>query len=156
FSQLHVGRFGLATAAPERTSNVETAALAAFDPKPADAVQQLIALAAESRVTVFCDNQGEADRLHELIAQVTSSGGDGQKPPAVETTIGYLHQGFRWGSIALVANREIFHRYSQRHRIRRVATGRPLDSFLDLQPNDFVVHVVHGIAQFIGMKTMQK
>lgn len=155
FNQLHVARFGLATAKAERTFAAETAAIAAFDPKPADAVQQLVALAAESRVTVFCDNQGEADRLHELIDQVAAAG-DGKPRPNIETTIGFLHQGFRWGSTALVANREIFHRYSQRHRIRRVATGRPLDSFLDLQPNDFVVHIVHGIAQFIGMKTMQK
>jgi len=166
FNQLHLSRFGTATAAESRSFTANAAAPPAFDAKPADAVQQLIALSRESQTVVFCDNQGEIDRLRELFTAAAAT-------PHIETTIGYLNHGFIWrptarslspskgqapdsSSLALVANREVFHRYTQRHRIRRVASGRPLDSFLDLQPGDYVVHVIHGIAQFIGMKTMQK
>ncbi len=156
FSQVHISRFGTASAPESRTFTANAAAPPAFDAKPADSVQQLIALSRESQTVVFCDNQGEIDRLRELFTAAGAA-------PNIETTVGYLHHGFIWRptlkhaqSLALVANREVFHRYTQRHRIRRVATGRPLDSFLDLQPGDYVVHVIHGIAQFIGMKTMQK
>ncbi len=166
-STLHLSRFASEAATPQRTLSAATSALPAFDAKPADAVQQLIALSDEGRVVVYCDNQGEADRLRELLEQVSASGAAPRATGSIDTATGFLSHGFRWGmtaeaaspsraTVSLVANREIFHRYSQRHRLRRVTTGRPIDSFLDLQPGDHVVHVVHGIAQFVGMKTMQK
>ncbi len=34
--------------------------------------------------------------------------------------------------------------------------ARPIDSFLDLQPGDFVVHVHHGIAKFEGMNSITR
>jgi len=37
-----------------------------------------------------------------------------------------------------------------------VIAGRPVDSFLDLKDGDYVVHVTHGIARFMGMKTINK
>lgn len=41
-------------------------------------------------------------------------------------------------------------------RMRQVAAARPIESFLDLEEGDFVVHATHGIARFIGMKTLRK
>ena len=46
--------------------------------------------------------------------------------------------------------------YEQRHRVRKVIASRPVDSFLDLKPGDYVVHVAHGIARFMGMHTINK
>jgi transcription-repair coupling factor (superfamily II helicase) len=69
-----------------------------------------------------------------------------------------MHQGFDWpaGELAVVGHHEVFHRYQQRRRIRRTHAARPVESWLDLNVGDYVVHVVHGIARFTGMRVMQK
>jgi transcription-repair coupling factor (superfamily II helicase) len=55
-----------------------------------------------------------------------------------------------------LGHHELFHRYEQRRRVKKVIASRPVDSFLDLQSGDYVVHVAHGIARFMGMHTMTK
>ena len=51
---------------------------------------------------------------------------------------------------ALLGHHELFHRYEQRRRVKKIISGRPVDSFLDLKDGDYVVHVAHGIAQVHG------
>jgi transcription-repair coupling factor (superfamily II helicase) len=58
--------------------------------------------------------------------------------------------------LALLGHHELFHRYEQRRRVKKVIASRPVDSFLDLKDGDYVVHVTHGIARFMGMKTINK
>jgi transcription-repair coupling factor (superfamily II helicase) len=59
-------------------------------------------------------------------------------------------------SMALVGHHEIFHRYEMRRRVKKVIESRPVDSFVDLKVGDYVVHVAHGIARFMGMQTIAK
>src|SRR4051794_40007117 len=58
--------------------------------------------------------------------------------------------------LALLGHHELFHRYEQRRRVKKVIASRPVDSFLDLKAGDYVVHVAHGIAKFTGMQTLAK
>ena len=58
--------------------------------------------------------------------------------------------------LALLGHHELFHRYEQRRRVSKVIASRPVDSFLDLKVGDYVVHVAHGIAKFMGMHTINK
>lgn len=68
--------------------------------------------------------------------------------------------------LLLVPHHELFHRYDTGRRVRKVqGMDRPgssdagkqvSDAFLDLAVGDYVVHVDHGIAQFTGLKTMQR
>ncbi len=62
-------------------------------------------------------------------------------------------------SLALVPHHELFHRYHNRRRIRRISaattSGRASDAFLDLDVGDYVVHADHGIARFVGLRTMR-
>ena len=213
--QLHLSRFPCASVPDKNTIALSCAALSSFDAKASDAVRQLLQLADTNPVIVYCDNQGEADRLRELIEQEQESGvggevvGDedgirfdgkescdshrlktgatpretGARLPRIETRIGSIHAGFRWGTksgaaveqesgepsasaggyrdrarrgVTVLPHHELFRRYSLRRRIRKVATSRPIESFLDLDDGDYVVHVVHGIARYVGMKTMRK
>jgi len=62
----------------------------------------------------------------------------------------------RKSKIALIGHHELFHRYEQRRRVRKVIASRPVDSFLDLKVGDYVVHVAHGIAKFTGIQTINK
>jgi transcription-repair coupling factor (superfamily II helicase) len=59
-------------------------------------------------------------------------------------------------SLALLGHHELFHRYEQRRRASKVIASRPVDSFLDLKVGDYVVHVAHGIAKFMGIHTITK
>ncbi len=66
----------------------------------------------------------------------------------------------------LIPHHELFHRYQTRRRIRRISTAtaspgsdsgsRPSDAFLDINPGDYVVHVDHGIARFVEMRTLRR
>jgi transcription-repair coupling factor (superfamily II helicase) len=64
--------------------------------------------------------------------------------------------GPRGRPLALLGHHELFHRYEQRRRATKVIASRPVDSFLDLKTGDYVVHVAHGIAKFMGMHTLTK
>ena len=170
FAQLYVSRFAGAAVSDERTVTVSVEAVPAFESKATDAVQQLITLARDEPVIVQCDNEGERDRLRELIDQVVAAaakaGAPIEPPTALDLRIGLMHHGFRWrtrsteggviGGLTVVAHHEVFRRYIQPRRIRKVAAGRPIDSFLELNDGDYIVHVTHGIGRFMGMKTMRK
>src|SRR5205814_3668141 len=51
---------------------------------------------------------------------------------------------------------ELFHRYEQRRKVKKIIASRPVDSFIDLSPGDYVVHVAHGIAKFTGTQQIVK
>jgi len=211
FRQLHLSQFPLASVAEADSFKIDCESLPPFEPKAADAVTQLVQLAQSQSVIVFCDNEGERQRLGELIAQATSDdtsaastasttptastvsptptaptdstdSADSPTPtaspspaapldaPQIETVIGLIHRGFCWKCAAdrldaftsaparfvVLPHHELFRRYTQRRRIRRVAATRPIETFLDLSEGDYVVHVVHGIGRYVGMKTMRK
>jgi transcription-repair coupling factor (superfamily II helicase) len=76
--------------------------------------------------------------------------------PRIFTAVGVIRRGFRWGRHVFVPHHELFHRYRQRRTLRRVAPSRPIDTFFDLEQGDHVVHVMHGIGRFLGLKSMER
>ncbi len=151
FGQLHL--FALPAAAAENAVHFDVQSLARFETRAPDALRELAELAGRRDVLLYCDNEAERRRFEELWATTI-----GLRPESLQTAVGMLHRGFDWpgGGLAVVGHHELFHRYVQRRRMRRIHAGRPLESWLDLQPGDLVVHVAHGIARFRGMKTMGK
>jgi len=143
-------------AAPDaETIDLPADALPSFAGDAAKAVEELAELAATYRVVVCCENDGEMQRFDELRAEFA-------RDAAIERVETYLHRGFLWGQpggrtkpAALVPYHELLHRYQTRRRIRRVRTGRAMDAFLDLREGDHVVHLDHGVAKFVGLKTMK-
>ncbi|HKQ47143.1 MAG TPA: transcription-repair coupling factor [Phycisphaerae bacterium] len=162
FSQLHLSRFPTGAAADEDTFALTCESLPTFESKATDAVAQLLTMARQDPVVVYCDNQGEVDRLEELVEQAATA--DPMAPREIATQIGLIHQGFRWvsgadghrQSLVVVAHHELFRRYTQKRRLRKVTATRPIESFLDLAEGDFVVHISHGIGQYVGMRTMRR
>ncbi|MCC7204443.1 MAG: transcription-repair coupling factor, partial [Phycisphaeraceae bacterium] len=142
--------------------------LMSFDRDAGTAVDELIELTqpdsggGKSRVVVLCANDAEKTRLAELLTEHTPAPGGAPGSTAIALEIGYLHRGFAWedasASLHLVPHHELFHRYRTRRRIRRVSSAaeRASDAFLDLEVGDYVVHVDHGIARFVGLKTMRR
>jgi transcription-repair coupling factor (superfamily II helicase) len=137
--------------------------VARFETEAKKALAELAELSATHHVTVYCENEGEKKRFLELLNN--DQPGLAQN---IDVPIGYLHHGFTWeegaeeGSagqaslFAILAHHELFHRYEQRRRVTKVIASRPVDSFLDLKVGDYVVHVTHGIAKFMGMQTINK
>ena len=118
-----------------------------------EALGELAELAEVAEVSVCCENAAERERFAEVL---------GNSHPAlarrVRLAIGHVNSGFYWPAehIVAVGHHEVFHRYAKVRRIRRVRTGRPIDSLLDLSEGDYVVHVAHGIAKFEGLRTLEK
>ncbi|MBL8745697.1 MAG: transcription-repair coupling factor [Phycisphaerae bacterium] len=119
-----------------------------------EAIAELGKMASDHRVIVFCQNEGELSRLHELTAEFAPGA-------SIEGLACYLHRGFIWGDesaprpMACVPYHELLHRYNTRRRIRRLKAGRATDAFLEINIGDYVVHTDHGVARFIGLKTMK-
>ncbi len=129
-----------------------------FETEVKKAIKELSELATDHDVTVFCENEGEVKRFNELLNQDAPG-----LVPKIGIHIGYLHRGFVWEGeaqggrpTALLGHHELFHRYEQRRRVKKIIASRPVDSFLDLQVGDYVVHVAHGIAKFTGIQTISK
>jgi len=118
-----------------------------------EALKELTDLSAVADVWVYCENPAEQERFSDLLAK--------QHPVLsgkAHLAIGHVSGGFYWPDQKLVAvgHHELFHRYAKIRRIRRVRAGRPIESLLDLNEGDIVVHVAHGIARFAGLKTLQR
>ena len=109
------------------------------------------------RVLLCCHNEGEQERLRELLEQHDLQFSQGLAA-RVSTTAGGLRRGFRIPTRQLVvlSDNELFSRTPARSGTRRRRTdSRAIDSFLDLKEGDLVVHISHGIARYRGMKMTQ-
>ena len=151
FPVLHT--LALQAAVGDEVELFEVAALGGFDGQLANVAVELERLArARDRVVVFCSNEGERQRLADLLA-------DARFPVAdkLEYRFGFLSVGFDFAELgfACVGHHEIFARYAQRRR-PRARRGAPIDTFLELNKGDLVVHVAHGIARYLGMERLNR
>ncbi len=147
FSRLHLQRFD---PGGEASVDMKVGSLPPFEPRSTDALGSLAELARDHDVVVCCDNQGERRRLEELLNDLP------ERPARVVSTVGVVHRGFVWGRVAFVPHHELFHRYRRRRTLRKVQPARPIDSFFDLDTGDYVVHALHGIGRFRGLKTLER
>ena len=126
-------------------------ALPPFAENASEAVRELAELAGQTPTVVLCQNEGEAQRMRELLAEIS--------PEAiVDIQIHYLHRGFIWAEpplpVALVPYHELLHRYHLRRHVRR-HSARSTDRYLDFEIGDIVVHRDHGIARFLGLDRLK-
>ena len=154
-----IGRFALvemrafAGADEPATVNLGVRSIEKLALNTANALTELAELAAVADTHIYCENPAERDRFVQTL---------GTTHPALAAKaklhIGHVHGGFYWPSqkLVVVGHHEIFHRYAKVRRIRRVRSGRPIESLLDLAEGDYVVHVMHGIGRFEGLKTLTR
>ncbi|MFN7743014.1 MAG: transcription-repair coupling factor [Phycisphaerales bacterium] len=109
-------------------------------------------------VLVVCENAGEQHRLGELLRE--NAGTDAAA--MVGSCVAHLHQGVIWTGESrprlIIGYAELLGRVAPRRRVRtsgRLRAGRAMDTFLDLQVGDYVVHTEHGIARFTGLKLLR-
>jgi len=102
-------------------------------------------------VVLLCNNTGERNRLIELLEE---QGYHLDKEPRLRVELGRLHAGFASLSdrLAILSEREIFGRHYVRRTRRRFEVGAGITSFSDLKAGDYIVHVIHGIGRYEGMR----
>ncbi len=107
-------------------------------------------------VYVFCNNEGEVERLTDLLPSVEAD--------AVHFTIGTLSRGFAYpgAKVAVISDSELFGRYRNNRarglvlkRVREQSSRVQID-FSDLAEDELVVHLEHGIARYEGMKSIPR
>ena len=100
--------------------------------------------AANARIVVVCDNEGQAERLREIL---------GPDAPEIDMAVGPMHAGFILPDLPLVVltDAEIFNRYRRRRR-RVFKEGVVIEDFTSLKEGDYVVHIDHGIGRYVGLK----
>jgi transcription-repair coupling factor (superfamily II helicase) len=112
-----------------------------------------------AEVCVLCQNDAERQRLGELVAQFAPGAGS-----AIGSATAYMAGGFvvrsddpRRRARLLLPYHELLQRFQARRtgRARRLRAGRAMDTFLEIQPGDYVVHTEHGIARYLGLKLMR-
>ena len=94
---------------------------------------------------ILCDNQGQLDRLEELLDDAAE---------LVRLTLGSLETGFTFSELGLVlyTDHEIFRRFRHLRPRRRYKRAPALESFSSLKEGDYVVHIDYGIGRYRGMK----
>jgi transcription-repair coupling factor (superfamily II helicase) len=160
-----VNQFSAGASASDGRVDLDLESLPIFSKDVGQACGELGELArrAGQRVLVCCLNAGEAQRCKELLAEHAPDLGE-----RVAVCERYVHRGFiaRDGhargegegggtiSCAIVPYHELLSRFSVRRSARTVRHARAMDTFLDFEEGDAVVHADHGIARFVGLTMM--
>ncbi|HSG47427.1 MAG TPA: transcription-repair coupling factor [Longimicrobiales bacterium] len=108
------------------------------------------------RTLLLCDNEGQADRLEELLAEGRRKE---SLPPGSAVAVGSLEHGFvlprATPPLRVFTDHEIFRRSRRLRRSRRFRGAVSLESLAQLTPGDYVVHLDHGIGKFRGMERLE-
>ncbi len=99
---------------------------------------------------ILCDNEGQLERLEELLGEV------GGRRAGLQTNavlaLGSLGGGFMMRNVTVLTDHEIFRRARRIRRPRRYRQA--LTSVGSLTPGDYVVHLEHGIGIYRGIETI--
>ena len=144
----------LAAASTETTCHLRIESVERFSGELNKVKAELDSAAVGERVLIACHSSGEAERLAEVFAD-TALAREGR----LVTTLGHIRAGFRMidASTLVIGDHELFARTDvRRPTARRRYESRAIDSFLDLNEGDLVVHLNHGIAYYRGLRVADK
>ncbi len=147
----------LATVAPsslETTCHLRVESVERFSGELSKVKAELESASGGDRVLIACHNAAEAERLTEVFADTALAAED-----RLSLTVGRVRSGFHMidARTLVIGDHELFDRTDvRRPTTRRRYESRAIDSFLDLNEGDLVVHVNHGIALYRGLQLLDK
>jgi transcription-repair coupling factor (superfamily II helicase) len=102
--------------------------------------------ATEPPTVILCDNEGQVERLAELL-----------EPVQVTLVVGALDGGFVLPALRVLTDHEIFRRARRLRRPRRYRSATPaaVAGAASLAPGDYVVHLDHGIGIYRGLQIIE-
>ena len=115
-------------------------------------VRKLRSILAAGPTLVLCDNEGQLERLEELMSE--SEYDAGRLPPNLTLAIGALQGGFSITGLAVLTDHEIFRRARRIRRPRRYRQAFTAGAAGALTAGDYVVHLEHGIGVYRGIETI--
>ena len=105
---------------------------------------------AGERALVLCDNEGQIERLEELLTE-----GPGWFPEGLTLALGALDGGFAMPGLTVFTDHEVFRRARRIRRPRRYRQAPSAGAAEPLRPGDVVVHLDHGIGIYRGIQTIR-
>ncbi|MBV8313729.1 MAG: transcription-repair coupling factor [Planctomycetaceae bacterium] len=144
----------LATSSQETTCHLRIESVERFSGELTKVKAELDGASGGDRVLIACHNAAEVERLGEVFAdtEIARSG-------RLHLTVGRVRSGFHMIDAAtlVIGDHELFARTDVRRPVtRRRYESRAIDSFLDLNEGDLVVHVNHGIARYRGLQMVDQ
>ena len=102
---------------------------------------------------VYCISPAEADRFRNLLHDRQF-----EHLSRLALGVGRLNHGALCAEagLALIPHHRLFGRYRQRRLMVQPQEGRPIESVLELEPGDLVVHMNYGIGRFLGTRLMEQ
>jgi transcription-repair coupling factor (superfamily II helicase) len=113
-------------------------------------MKRLGSIIAAGPTFVLCDNEGQLERLEELLAGPH----DDRLPANLTLAIGALHAGFLMPGLAVLTDHEIFRRARRIRRPRRYKQAMVTAAAGAMAPGDYVVHLDYGIGIYRGTETL--
>ncbi|NIR45210.1 MAG: transcription-repair coupling factor [Gemmatimonadetes bacterium] len=115
-----------------------------------DAIRE--ALAEDARVLILCDNEGQLERLEEILTDAAGAATTrkitlGLAPPAAGFVVPDATP-----PLWLFTDHEIFRRARRPRRQPRTVGRATLETLSALTPGDFAVHLDHGIGRYRGLE----
>ncbi len=111
-------------------------------------------LGSEPPTLILCDNEGQLERMEELLDPSFHSGQGRPAPTRAILAIGALDGGFVMPSLRVLTDHEIFRRARRLRRPRRYRQAAPSAATGALTLGDYVVHLEHGIGVYRGIETI--
>jgi transcription-repair coupling factor (superfamily II helicase) len=101
---------------------------------------------ADYEILIFAGSQTQKSRLDHILSDYP-----------VEVLSEQISEGFSSPDmkLAVIQESEIFGRRKRSPRSVRQAKSQAIDTFVDLNPGDYVVHVNYGIGRFCGIQRMR-
>ncbi|WP_018131771.1 transcription-repair coupling factor [Effusibacillus pohliae] len=112
------------------------------------------------RVVFLAANAERAERLQRVLEdygmqadRVSSLAGIGKRPVILQAN---LANGFELVSfkLAVITENEVFAAKRKAKKMKALSDAQKLKSYQDLKVGDYVVHVNHGIGQYLGIETL--
>jgi transcription-repair coupling factor (superfamily II helicase) len=158
FTQLHISRF--ATGEPSEFIKLDIRSIQQYQHKGfvlwaghKEALTELVELARNQDVVLYCEADAEIARVSEIIKQE-----QGEIPARFKLLKGFIHQGFAIPALntTILSHHELFGQFALRRRQRPMRPSAPIDTLEDLQQGDYVVHASYGIGKFLGIETIRE
>jgi transcription-repair coupling factor (superfamily II helicase) len=111
-------------------------------------------LGSEIPTLILCDNEGQLERMEELLDPAFATGAGRLASRNATLAIGALDGGFVMPTLRVLTDHEIFRRARRLRRPRRYREAAPSSATGALTLGDYVVHLEHGIGIYRGIETI--
>ncbi len=141
----------------DTTAHFQIESIERFTGPKTEVIQELASvLLRDEKVLIACHSAGEKDRLSELIREA-----DPNLEKQIDLCLGTVTRGYRliFAKTVVISDNELFNRATVRQPLKKSgsrATGRAIDSFLELNEGDLVVHLTHGVGRFQGIQLIER